>query len=417
MIKKIFFSLILSLFIIGLHAQDLKVLFIGNSYTAVNDLPSLFNNLALSTGDHITISSNTPGGSTFQNHCSNQSATMIQQGGWDYVVLQEQSQLPSFPLSQVQSECFPYAAQLNQMVKANSPCGETVFYMTWGRKYGDPDNAGYFPPLATYEGMDSLLYERYMQMTQDNNAIVSPVGRVWRYLRTNHPEIELYSSDNSHPSLAGSYAAACCFYTTILRKDPTLTTYNPGIAPNVAQIIQNAAKTVVFDSLSVWYIGERNLTADFSYGDVSGFTNLTQNSNNTTTYLWDFGNGDYSTEENPAYSYDSNGVYTVTLRATDECGQESVKVREITVTEVNVEVFESEILIYPNPVNDILHIEHQNTGQSFVTTIFDITGKKVYEKRTKSKKETIDLSFLTSGIYIIKMEEKEKVSYSKIIKN
>jgi PKD repeat protein len=417
MIKKVFFTFILFVFTIGLHAQDLKVLFIGNSYTAVNDLPNLFRNLALSTGDHVTISSNTPGGSTFQNHCSNQSATLIQQGGWDYVVLQEQSQLPSFPLSQVQSECFPYAVQLNQMVETNSPCGETVFYMTWGRKYGDPDNAGSFPPLATYEGMDSLLYERYMQMTVDNNAIVSPVGRVWRYLRTNHPEIELYDSDNSHPSLAGSYAAACSFYTTILRKDPTLTTYNPGIPQNTAQIIQNAVKTIVFDTLSMWYIGERNLTADFSFGNVSGFTNLTQNSNNTTTYHWDFGNGDYSTEENPAYSYDSNGVYTVTLRAIDDCEQESVKVREITVTEVNVVVFESEILIYPNPVNNILYVENQKSVQSYEMTIFDVTGKKVYENKTALNKEIIDLSFLNSGIYMIRMEEKGKVNYLKIIKN
>jgi PKD repeat protein len=417
MIKKIFFSFVLSVFIIGLQAQDLKVLFIGNSYTAVNDLPNLFKNLALSTGDHITISSNTPGGSTFQNHCSNQSATLIQQGGWDYVVLQEQSQLPSFPISQVQTQCFPYAIQLNQMVETNSPCGETVFYMTWGRKYGDPDNAVSFPPLATYEGMDSLLYERYMQMTQDNNAIVSPVGRVWRYLRTNHPEIELYDTDNSHPSLAGSYAAACSFYTTILRKDPTLTTYNPGITPNVAQTIQNAVKTVVFDSLSMWYIGERNLETDFSYSDNSGFSNLTQNTNNTTTYHWDFGNGDYSTDVTPTYSYDSSGVYTVTLIATDECGQESVKVREITASEVNVVVYESDILIYPNPVNNILYIENQHIEQSFVTSIFDITGKKVYENRTASNEETIDISYLNSGIYIIKMEEKGKINYSKIIKN
>ncbi|MBP1673078.1 MAG: C-terminal target protein [Bacteroidetes bacterium] len=416
MIKKIFFNFVLSVFIIGLQAQDVKVLFIGNSYTAVNDLPNLFKNLALSTGDHITISSNTPGGSTFQNHCSNQSATLIQQGGWDYVVLQEQSQLPSFPISQVQTQCFPYATQLNQMVETNSPCGETVFYMTWGRKYGDPDNAGSFPPLATYEGMDSLLYERYMQMTQDNNAIVSPVGRVWRYLRTNHPEIELYDSDNSHPSLAGSYAAACSFYTTILRKDPTLTTYNPGITPNVAQIIQNAVKAVVFDTLSMWYIGERNLTADFSYNNIIGFSNLSLNTNNTTTYYWDFGNGDYSTDMNPTYNYNSNGVYMVRLTATDSCGQESTIEKEITAEVVQVKDFESNFLIYPNPVITNLNVENRRSENSFYIQIIDIAGKIVFEKSSKSNMETIELSYLKPGIYIIKFEENGKVTYSKIIK-
>jgi PKD repeat protein len=302
------------------------------------------------------------------------------------------------------------------MVEANSPCGETVFYMTWGRKYGDQDNAAFFPPLATYEGMDSLLFERYMQMTQDNNAIVSPVGRVWRYLRTNNPEIELYDSDNSHPSLAGSYAAACSFYTTILRKDPTLITYNPGIAPNVAQTIQNAAKTVVFDSLSMWFIGERNLIADFTYDNITGFSNLSLNTNNTTTYHWNFGNGENSTEINPTYNYNSNGVYIVRLTATDQCGQESTIEKEITVEEVQVKDFESNFFIYPNPVITHLNIENRRSENSFFINIFDIAGKKVYENNLKSNREMIELSYLKPGIYIIKFEENGKVTYSKIIK-
>lgn len=72
--------------------------------------------------------------------------------------------------------------------------------------------------MCTYAGMDSLLHLRYMMMAEDNHAVVSPVGAVWNYIRANFPLIELYSPDESHPSVAGSYAAACCFYTSIFRK-------------------------------------------------------------------------------------------------------------------------------------------------------------------------------------------------------
>jgi len=302
------------------------------------------------------------------------------------------------------------------MIEQSNPCGETVFYMTWGRKYGDQDNANYFPPLATYEGMDSLLFERYMQMTQDNNAIVSPVGRVWRYLRTYNPEIELYSTDNSHPSVAGSYAAACTFYTTILRKDPTNIAYDAVLDHNTSQIIRNAVKTIVFDTLSTWFIGERNLIADFSYDDVTGFTNLSQNTNSTTNYSWTLGNGETSTETNPIPNYIQNGIYTVILTATDECGQESMIEKTIEVNRVSINNINQFASIYPNPVSQYLNIETKNLQGPFFFNISDINGKIVFKEKMQQNKITIDLSFLLPGIYFIKISNNRYINYSKFIK-
>lgn len=400
--------LIFFLFQCNIIAQTTRVLFIGNSYTQVNNLPNLFSTIASSTGDDVFVDSNTPGGCTFQLHCSNQSATMIQQGGWDFIVLQEQSQLPAFPLSQVQSSCFPYATQLNQMIETFNPCAETVFYMTWGRKYGDQDNAQFFPPIGTYEGMDSLLFERYMQMTQDNNAIVSPVGRVWRYLRTNSPNIELYSSDNSHPSLAGSYAAACAMYVAILRKDPTSITNYCGLDQNTAQIIQNAAKIVVFNNQSTWFIGERALNADFLYTNLNGFQNTSLNTNSTTHYIWSFGNGDSSLEENPAYVYDINGNYTVTLQAIDDCGQESTITKNIEVLLNKIDQFDAtKIKLFPNPATNYVHLDlSKMKDQQVIISILDIFGKTVRTLYCEEKSPIIDLSFLNSGLYFLKVEQR-----------
>ena len=89
-------------------------------------------------------------------------------------------------------------------------------------------------------------------MAEDNDAIVSPVGALWHYIRHNNPEIELYNADGSHPSLEGSYAAACSFYTIFFQKDPTLIQTDAGVEPAIAQIIRQAARHVVFDSLSTW---------------------------------------------------------------------------------------------------------------------------------------------------------------------
>lgn len=234
-----------------LQAQNHKVLFIGNSYTQVNDLPQLVSNVLGNGSAEYSMSSSTPGGCTFQNHLT-QSASYIQQGGWDYVVLQEQSQLPSFPDSQFYSESYPYAQQLCEMIRTYNPNAQIIFYMTWGRENGDQQNCQYFPPLCTYEGMDSLLRLRYMIMAEDNNAVVSPVGALWHYIRKHYPDIELYQSDESHPSLVGSYAAACSFYTLLTQDKPTQIVANCGVEESVAQIIRDCAKIVVYDSLDYW---------------------------------------------------------------------------------------------------------------------------------------------------------------------
>ena len=270
MAKKRFFSLVLGLLFVGcVWADGYKVLFIGNSYTDANNLPQLIASMAEAGGDTLVFSANLPGGSTFNNHLNSNPTTvsLIQQGEWDYVVLQGQSQEPSFPDGQFYAETYPYAQQLCEMIRQYNPEAEIVFYMTWGRKNGDQYNCPYFPPLCTYEGMDSLLYLRYMTMAEDFGAEVSPVGALWHYLRDHQPEIELYASDESHPSLAGSYAAACSFYSVLFRKNPRENDYNPGIAENAAEMIRLAASKVVYDSLAKWFV-------EIPETPGSGITNL-----------------------------------------------------------------------------------------------------------------------------------------------
>ncbi len=246
------------LFIQLVHAQEetTKVLFLGNSYTAYNNLPQLVSDCAASAGFEMSTGSNTPGGTTFQAHTQNTtSQTLIQQGDWDFVVLQEQSQIPSFPLSQVESQCFPFAETLNNQIIEFNECAETIFYMTWGRENGDSQNCPNWPPVCTYEGMDDLLAERYMTMAQDNEAIVSPVGALWRQIRTNHPEIDLYSSDGSHPSAVGSYAAAVAFFVTIFRADPTTINFDFNLSADVTSVIKEEAKELIFEQQAQWFIG------------------------------------------------------------------------------------------------------------------------------------------------------------------
>lgn len=249
--KRLFTLAVITLLLLYSKGSPCKILFIGNSYTSVNNLPQLILDIASTTGDDFYFQSSTPGGCTFRQHLT-VSSELIKQGGWDYVVLQEQSQLPSFPYTQFMSESYPYAQELCTLIREYNPDAKIVFYMTWGRRDGDAQNAPYYEPLGTYEGMDSLLQARYLIMAQDNQTMVAPVAKVWRSIRENHPEIDLYQSDGSHPSLVGSYAAAFTFYSLLFSKNPTTVTGSFQISDSQADIIKQTVKQIVYDSLSNW---------------------------------------------------------------------------------------------------------------------------------------------------------------------
>jgi hypothetical protein len=305
--------LIFSFFVFVVAGQGLKrrVLFLGNSYTAFNNLPAMVAQVAASVGDTLIYDSHLPGGYTLSGHLQdNISLSKIQSGGWDFVVLQEQSQRPSFP-----SYSMADAIGLNLKIRKHNPCARPLFYRTWGRKNGDALNCGNLPYLCTYAGMDSMLHLRYLQMGQATHSEVSPVGSTWKYIRQQFPGIELYNADESHPSLAGSYAAACSFYASIFKKNPATILNNGGLNSTEAANIRLAAKLVVFDSLVNWYFPALPPKAEFTYGTtfVSNEIQFFNQSQDADSYVWNFGDGTTSTLANPIHTFASNGPFLVSL--------------------------------------------------------------------------------------------------------
>lgn len=244
------------------NATTKRVLFLGNSYTYVNDMPQLLANLAAANGDTLIFDSHTVGGYTIANHTvDTASLHRLMQGGWDRVVIQGQSS--ELVTATPETTTFPYAHILDSMVHCYSPCGETMFYMTWGYKNGDGDTDCAVNPLfCNYEAMDSTIRGNYLKMANLFRAEVSPAGPVRHYIRHHYPAIELYQADNSHPTLSGSYAVACAFYAAIFRKDPSGINYNAGLPAADADSIQVAARRVAFDSLSTWLVGTQDAYVD-----------------------------------------------------------------------------------------------------------------------------------------------------------
>lgn len=415
--KILLLTWILVLFANQLFAQEHpRVLFIGNSYTAVNDLPQMVAEIAQSMGEDLEYRSNTPGGCTFEMHCHNQSMTMICEGDWDFVVMQEQSQLPAFPMDSVELYVFPFAQQLVDSIYVHNPCAEPMFYMTWGRKNGDTEFG--YPPMDTYEGMDSLLYARYMQMGEDNDASVCPVGRVWHYLRDHNEEIELYMSDESHPSLAGSYAAACAFYTMIFDRDPDSISYNVGLDENNARAIRSAVHEVVYDSLWRW---RRPLPEAGFVVDSVDYLNVrfVSKAKRYEKQEWLFGDGEtlQNTDTTVWHTFPEGGIYLVSQVVSRHCMADTAW--QFIRVEAPVGVAEgnslSAISISPNPADDeaVLHLPEGMTAEVF---LYGIDGREMWRKVMKDPFNTIALQGFPSGIYVLKIVTLQGTALRRLVK-
>lgn len=408
-----FLILLFGVFLMNAQSTK-KVLFLGNSYTQNNNLPSLISQVASSTNDILIHDSNLIGGYSLEQHATNQtSLNKINSNQWDYVVLQDQSQKPAFPINYVNNFVYPYATQLSNLVRANFSCSVPLFYTTWGKKNGDPQVCQ--NGQCTYEVMDNLLQQRYRFMAESNKGLISPVAQVWRYIRTNHPTIELYASDNSHPSLEGSMAAAYTFYTIIYRKDPTLVTYNSSLNSNTASIIKNAVKQIVYNNLESFFVDENDNFANFSATEISGsnyqFSNTT---NNATNIMWNFGNGLTSNLPNPSHNFTSAGTYNVSLTLT-VCGKSYTKTKPIIITALsNNDITKKQLKVYPNPTSDFLNVSISDLDK---VEIFDMLGKRIEAKYSSTENTTqIDIQQLAKGNYILQITKGTQTQNIKFIK-
>lgn len=187
---------------LGHAADEVRVLWIGNSYTQVNDLPSMVATLAKAGQQPSLIQGReTPGGCSLKKHWNDGTAQeKIRAQKWDFVVLQDHSMGPL----QDRAAMFEFGKKLDAEIRKQG--SKTLLYMTWAR--------------ANTPETQEQLSKAYLDLGQELKAGVAPVGMAWEKALAADKQRVLHQADKSHPSKAGTYLAACVFYASIFGKSP-----------------------------------------------------------------------------------------------------------------------------------------------------------------------------------------------------
>ena len=158
---------------------------------------------------------------------------------WDTVVLQEQSRRSGSTERDRNRWTVPYAQKLHREIAIAG--AETVLFMTWGYRDGDP----YEDPNDTYWAMQARADATYGALAATLPAGIAPVGQAWAEALRRQPDLALWEEDGIHPSPLGSYLAACVFAATVFDVDPTTTDFTAGLDAGDAQFLQDVAADTV----------------------------------------------------------------------------------------------------------------------------------------------------------------------------
>jgi hypothetical protein len=184
--------------------KDIRVLFIGNSHIFTNSMPKVLSRMSLSPQSKVVLV--TPqyvhGGYTLQQHWQDgNSVKLIQKGGWDYVVLQENGDLILSDPNLMREYMSKFVAEVK---KVNA---KPILFMT----------AAFQDKSQTTE----TIAELYGSVAKKLDVAVAPVGLAYKNAMEKQPGLTLHNlPDTIHANELGTYLTACVFYSVITEQNP-----------------------------------------------------------------------------------------------------------------------------------------------------------------------------------------------------
>lgn len=250
--------------------DEINILFVGNSLTYTNKMPSLLQQMLDETKKNISVYQRTAPGVSLKFHLKNQIPTVavsnnkplnelklekVLSMSWDYVILQEGTVrllIPEVRKYNVEQKILEIKKQIN-------PSCKIILFGTWVSKspypkqYCYPKNSidnknlnekKYCTPeyFTSYEHIKDI-GENYQKTGNNTETIYSNNGELFYSFSKKYPEINLLE-DDTHPSKAGAFFNACIFYKFLTNKSPNKLKFSGDISEDLSKKIKKYLSSV-----------------------------------------------------------------------------------------------------------------------------------------------------------------------------
>ncbi len=242
----------------GPEPGDLKVLFIGSSYFASNDMPGIFESISASVGRSVYVRRMIISGRYLDFFAQDgKTEQVIEEQEWDYVVLQGGCQNAAYPDTHHEitpgyeyHPVLPALTTLRDKVSANHPASKVVYMMPWAFEDGMTWVQGM---TDTYIDMQQKIHDNTLEWAESLDILVAPVGWAWRGVLTENVQVHyLHLSDWNHPNWRGSYLSAAVIYSTLFAEAADAVSYYGALEEEEAQWFLSVASHIVMENLDDW---------------------------------------------------------------------------------------------------------------------------------------------------------------------
>lgn len=169
--------------------KKISILFVGNSLTYTNNLPQLVKKQGRAYGVLISTDVLAKPNYALIDHWNDGTIQKeISSGKYDFVIVQQG------PSSQQEGRklLLESGKKISTLCRENG--SEICFFMVW-------------PSLQHYKTFNGVI-NNYREVARDNNALLCPVGEVWKTHFDKTQNFDYYGPDGFHPSKKGSQIAA-----------------------------------------------------------------------------------------------------------------------------------------------------------------------------------------------------------------
>lgn len=160
-------------------------------------------------------------------------------------------------------------------------------------------------------------------------------------------------------------------------------------------------------------VTESNPVADFNFTNSFGEYQFNDNSQDASSWLWNFGDGNTSVQQNPSHTYLINDTYEVQLTVTNDCGSNSVT----QSVEVNVNAIsnhQADFLLWPNPTPDVINLK--NLAGNELLELYSLDGNLLMQMQPNQTHCVIDMSGFCNSVYILLISSETGCRAHKVIK-
>ncbi len=409
--KKLIILLLLVINVLCQAQDTTKVLFIGNSFTSQNNLPNLFLQLSQASGKNVVVASHMPGGVSVGDISQGTSAHMnnpivyslIKSNNWDYLVLQDNQGRFCLGYGQFPSSSLVIEGHLKirDSLLYYHPCAHMIWFAGFGPKNG-------YPPYGnTGAALIDSIYHNYQFLFDTAGQVIAPIGPAFKRIIFGYPTINLWSSDDVHPSLYGSCLTANVLYSTIFKSSPISSSYNPCISLNVDTLLKNIAFQTTIDSIN--FSGLLAITPSVNQTNntlsVSGYQNCN----------WYY-NGVPYIFNNCTINMNQSGSYYAIVTDQNNCKFRTLEQHFLISIGLNNSITNSNFQIYPNPVHDFMFFNSDISSINVLRLrIFDAMGNLVKSLKIDQNQHQIYVGDLNNGMYLIVINSNEISESQKLL--